>query len=83
MSHEKKSILSNTKEVSLDPRQRLDAHKAGDGYAKLSQCVQVSRSGVKRIISRFKESHTIQIKPDRGRVEDFKESGKKTGERRV
>lgn len=32
-----------------------DAHKAGEGYAKLSLCFQVSLSGVGRMIKKFKE----------------------------
>ena len=60
--------MPTTKEISLDLRKRIvDAHKAGEGYTKLSQRFQVSRTGVRSIIKEFKESHTVQDKPGRGR----------------
>lgn len=45
----------------------VDAHKAGDGYTKLSKCFQVSRTGVRSVISKFKESHTVQNETGRSR----------------
>jgi len=60
--------MPKTKEFSSDLRKRIvDAHKAGEGYTKLSQLFQVSRSGVRSIIKKFKESHTVQNKSGRGR----------------
>lgn len=60
--------MSKTKEVSLDLRKRtVYAYKAGERYPKLSQCLQVSRSGVRSVIKKFKESHTGQNKSGRGR----------------
>lgn len=37
--------------------------KQEEGYTKLSQHFQVSRTGVRGIIKKFKESHTVQNKP--------------------
>lgn len=45
----------------------VDAYKAGEGSTKLSQRFQVSRSGVRSIIKKFKESRTVQNKSGRGR----------------
>ena len=59
--------MPKAKEISLDLRKRIiDAHKAGDGYTKLSKRFQVSRTGV-RSIRKFKEIHTVQNKTGRGR----------------
>lgn len=74
--------MPKPKEISLDFEQRLvDAHKAEDEYTKSSQCFQVSRTGVKSMIKKFKESH----KPGRGSkrlvVKDFNDSGKKNSEK--
>ena len=60
--------MLKSKEISLDLRKRIiDAHKAGEGYTKLSKHFQVSRTGVRSIIQKFKDSHTVQNKPGRGR----------------
>lgn len=59
----------------------MDAHKAGDGYTKLAQHSQVSRTGERNIIRKFKESHTAQKKAGRGRKGNV--SGEKTDERCV
>lgn len=73
--------MPKPKEISLDSVKRIvDAHKAEDKYTKLSQCFQVSRTGVKSMIKKLKESH----KPGRGSkrlaVKDFNDSGKKNSE---
>lgn len=60
--------MPKTKEISLDLRQRIiDAHNTGEGYTKLSKHFQVSRTGVRCIIRKFKESHKVQNMPGRGR----------------
>lgn len=49
--------MPKAKEISLDLRKRIvDAHNAGEGYTKLSKHFQVSRTGVRSIIKKFKES---------------------------
>ena len=64
------SIMPKPKEISVDLRKRIvDAHKAGEGYTKLSQRFQVSRTGVRSIIKKLKESHTVQT--GRGRKRKF------------
>ena len=77
--------MAKTKEISLDFRRRIaNAHKAGEYYTKISECFQVSRSGVRDMIKKFNEIHTIQNKIGRGRkwkFKNFKDSGKKTSER--
>lgn len=53
--------------ISLDLRKRItDAHKAGNGFTKYT-AFQVSRTGVKSVIKKFKESPTVQNRPGRGR----------------
>lgn len=61
--------MPETKEITLDLRKKrsVDAHKEGGGYTKLSHFFQVSRTGVRRIIKKFKETHTVQNKPYGGR----------------
>lgn len=59
---------SSPKQKNLDFRKRIfDAYKAGEGCTKSSQHFQVSRSGVRSIIKKLKESHTVQNKSGRGR----------------
>ena len=59
--------MPKTNEFSSDLKKRIvDAHKAGEGYTKISQRFQVSRSGVRSIIKKFKESHRVQNKSGRG-----------------
>lgn len=66
--------MPKTKEISLDLRKRIiDAHKAGEGYTKLSKRFKVSRTGVRGIIQRYKDSHTLQNKPGRGRKRKISE----------
>lgn len=44
---------------------------SGHGYAKLSQSFRVSRTGVRSVIKKFKESHTVQNKPGRARKQNI------------
>lgn len=44
-----------------------NAHKAGEGYSKLFKHFQVSRTGVRSITQKFKDNHTVQNKPGRGK----------------
>lgn len=54
----RESISPKTKEIRLDLRNRIvDAHKAGDRHTKLSERFQVSRTGVKSIVKKFKDEY--------------------------
>lgn len=56
------------KEISLDLRERIvNAHKDGEGYTSISKRFQVSRTGVRGIIQKFKETNSVQNKIGRGR----------------
>lgn len=60
--------MPKLKEISLDLRKRIvNAHKAGEGYTSISKRFQVSRTGVRGIIQKFKETNTVQNKTGRGR----------------
>ena len=60
--------MAKVKEISLGLRKRIvDAYNAGEGYTKLSKRFQVSRTGVRCIVKKFKENHTVQNKTGRGR----------------
>lgn len=49
---------------------------------KVLQCFQMSRSGVRRSIEKFKESHTVELK-SRGRRSKISDYRKKTSGRCV
>lgn len=54
----RESISPKTKEIRLDLRNRIvDAHKAGDRHTKLSERFQVSRTGVRSIVKKFKDEY--------------------------
>ena len=60
--------MARAKEFSLDLRKRIvNAHCKGEGYTKLSKRFQVSRTGVRGIIKKFKESSVTQNLSGRGR----------------
>lgn len=55
--------MPKTKEISFNLTKKegiVDAHKVLEGYTKLSQFFQLSRTRVKSIIKKFKEGHTVQ-----------------------
>lgn len=57
--------MPKTKDISSDSRKRIvDTHKAENGYIKLSQCFQVSRTEIRGIKIK---SHIVQNTPGRGR----------------
>ena len=60
--------MARAKEFSLDLRKRIfNVHCKGEGYTKLSKRFQVSRTAVRGIIKKFKESSVIQNLSGRGR----------------
>ena len=60
--------MARAKEFSLDLRKRIvNAHCKGEGYTKLSKRFQVSRTAVKGVIKKFKESSIVQNLSGRGR----------------
>ena len=53
--------MVKAKEFSLDLRKRIvNAHLKGEGNTKLSKRFQVSRTGIRGIIKKFKGSSFIQ-----------------------
>ena len=72
--------MTKTKEISLDLRKKVvDAHLKGDGYTTISKRFTVSRTAVRCIIAKYKETHSVQNKPGRGRKCNFS----KTLERKI
>ena len=60
--------MARAKEFSLDLRKRIvNTHCKGEGYTNLSKHFQVSRTAVRGIIKKFKESSVIQSLSGRGR----------------
>lgn len=60
--------MPKVKEISRDLRERIvNAHKAGQGYTCISKRFQVSRSGVRGIIQKFKATQSVKNKIGRGR----------------
>ena len=60
--------MARAKEFSLDLRKRIvNAHCKGEGYTKLSKHFQVSRTAVRGVIKKFKESSIVQNLSGRGR----------------
>lgn len=56
--------MPKTKGISFDLRKGIvNAHRGGDGYTKFSLHFQVSSTGVRSIIRKFKDSHTVKKKP--------------------
>ena len=45
----------------------VDAYKAGEGYSAISKRFAVSRTAVKSIIAKVKETHSVKNKVGRGR----------------
>ena len=60
--------MEKAKEFSLDLRKRIvNAHCRGEGYTKLPKRFHVSRTAVRAIIMKLKESSVIQNLSGRGR----------------
>ena len=57
-----------TKEISLELRKKLmEAHDNGEGYTAISKCFTVSKTAVRCIIAKYKETNSVRNKPGCGR----------------
>ena len=60
--------MTKTKEISLGLRQKIvEAHNKGQGYTAISKRLTVSRTAVRCIIAKYKETNSVKNKPGRGR----------------
>lgn len=60
--------MPKTKEISLELRQKIvEAHDKGQGYTTISKRFTVSRTAVRCIIAKYKETNSVKNKPGRGR----------------
>lgn len=60
--------MPKSKEISLDLRQKtVDLHLQGEGYTAISKHFMVSRTAVRCIIAKHKETKSVKNKPGRGR----------------
>lgn len=72
--------MPKSKEISLDLRQKIvDLHHQGEGYTAISKRFMVSRTAVRCIIAKYKETKSVKNKPGRGR----KRKISKTLERKI
>uniref|UniRef100_A0A3B4U8C2 Tc1-like transposase DDE domain-containing protein n=1 Tax=Seriola dumerili TaxID=41447 RepID=A0A3B4U8C2_SERDU len=56
------------KEISLEIRKKIvEAHDKGEGYTAISKHFTVSRTAVRCIIAKYKETNYVRNKPGRGR----------------
>lgn len=60
--------MPKTKEISLQLRKKIvEAHDKGEGYTAISKHFTVSRTAVRCIIAKYKETNSVRNKPGRGR----------------
>lgn len=60
--------MPKTKEISLELRKKIvEAHDKGQGYTAVSKRFTVSRTSVRCIIAKYKETNSVRNKPGRGR----------------
>lgn len=60
--------MPKTKEISLQLRKKIvEAHDKGEGYTAISKRFTVSRTAVRCIIAKYKETNSVRNKPGRGR----------------
>ena len=60
--------MPKTKEISLELRKKIvEAHDKGEGYTAISKRFTVSRTAVRCIIVKYKETKSVRNIPGRGR----------------
>lgn len=72
--------MPKTKEISLEPRKKIvEAHDKGEGYTAISKRSTVSRTAIRCIIAKYKETSYVRKKPGRG----HKRKNSRTLERKI